>query len=165
MKILRNHFGGRPTILIGNKVINGCQDFDIANLDSVCDKYEVPQHYRDDVREANKLPETHADNMNEFLDDEDVRVLCCIAEHGNDAHRDILVKHSDVDVLWYVAKYGNDAHRDILVKHSDIQVLRCVARYGNDAHRDILVKHSDVGVLWYVARYGNDNHRRIIEKK
>ena len=156
MKVLYNHYKDKPTIIIGDRIINGCQDFTIDQLDDMCNRYEVTDKQKQQVIDVYKQHMIDGDdNIDQFLKD-DQSVHFAIAQHGNDGHRDVLVNDMDWSVRRSVALYGNDKHRDVLVNDKEWSVRRAVAQYGNDGHRDVLVNDKEDGVCISVAQYRNE---------
>lgn len=49
MHILKNHFEGKNTYIVGEWINNGCQTFLYTDLDKVCEKFNVSRAERQDV--------------------------------------------------------------------------------------------------------------------
>lgn len=49
MIIIKNHFDGNDTAIFGDVVSNGCQTFNISELDEICKKFAVPENTKREV--------------------------------------------------------------------------------------------------------------------
>lgn len=54
MIILKKHFKNKNTVIYGNTVSNGCQTFNINQLDDICKKFEVPEEIKQEVLKAHQ---------------------------------------------------------------------------------------------------------------
>ena len=154
MKVLHNHHYGKPTILIHDRIINGCQDFTIEQLDEICSQYDVPADEKQQVLDAYTGKSTE-EEINQYINDDDPSVRKAVAIYGNDKHRDQLVNDDYWGVRYAVAQYGNDKHRDQLLSDDHWRVRNAVAIYGTDQHREILMNDDYWLVRDAVAQYKN----------
>lgn len=86
MKVIRNHYHTRPTILINDRIINGCQDFTINESKKVYAFYGVSSAQRQDVADVYTGVSTD-EEIQSFINDDDWRVRLAIAMHGNEQHK------------------------------------------------------------------------------
>ena len=49
MIIIKNHFEGKDTVIYGDVVSNGCQTFNIVDLDKICKRFDVPERIKQEV--------------------------------------------------------------------------------------------------------------------
>lgn len=52
MKIFKNHFEDKATVVAGNWCMNGCQIFHKRDAQKIFDRFEVPEEMRKDVLDA-----------------------------------------------------------------------------------------------------------------
>ena len=117
MKVLRDHFENKPTILIDDWVINGCATFKMDQAQEVLDEYNVPMDIWQQVL-YNYTGVSTPEEIASFLDDKDYRVRKAIAHAGY--HLDILINDPDSRVRREVAKQGYGL--DILVNDPEYWV-------------------------------------------
>lgn len=186
MKLLLNHFRGNTTIILRNRIINAGLDFSIhEDINYIQRIYKIPQEMMDECVAMARVE--NDDNMEDFIEYNDHNViiiiarygstklrdkLLCdirfdyvrpiIAEHGNDAQREVLMLSEDHWVLCAVARHGNNKHRDYLLTLGHNGVDSTIARYGTNKHRDILVGHAYDGVRVAVAKHGTNKHRNML---
>ena len=142
MKVLRDHFDGKATILIHDRIINGCEDFTLAEADVVLRENDVPADVWQQVLDVYTGVSTDAE-IDGFVNDKDRDVRLAIAQYGNNDHRSLLVKDASPTVRLTVAQYGNNDHRSALLGDNDWFVRRTVTEYGNDDHRSALLNNND----------------------
>ena len=171
MKVIDNHFEGKPTLFINGLIINGCQTFTLEEADEVFKEFEVPLKMQQDVN-SNYVPEGYEytqEELNVLARHVDVTVRSELAKQGYGL--DILVHDEDWKVRVAVAKQGYGL--DILVHDENWYVRSIIARQGYGL--DILVNDEACDVRLEVARQGygldilvNDEYamvRRIAERK
>jgi uncharacterized protein YcgL (UPF0745 family) len=147
MIIIKNHFDGKYTYIIGKLIINGCQSITIDKLEEVCKKFKVPENMKKEVMELYyKNGET--ENWDELAKHEDIKVRAAVAKQGYCL--DILVNDECWVIRKEVAKQGYGL--DILVNDENYQVRLAVAKQGFGL--DKLVNDIDSLVRLEVARQG-----------
>lgn len=149
MKVLENHFGGKVTVLIHDRVINGCQDFHISKLDEVCSDFDVPQHMIDDVRNAYMGVSTESEQM-QFVHHPQMQVRIVLARYGCDSALEILKDDDEWQVCREVARRGYALEE--MKSARQITIRREVVRHGYAL--DELKRDGSVSVRVEVARQG-----------
>ena len=81
MTVLRNHFNGNNTILINDRIINGCQNFTLAEAEPILAEFKVPAEVWQEVLDAYTGTSTEAEIM-QYVQDEDWRVRRAVARQG-----------------------------------------------------------------------------------
>lgn len=126
MKILKNHFDNKDTYIVGKLIKNGCQTFEIQDLDFVCFRFGVSDRIKNSCKEAyeenSKTPEDYkalATNPDIY-----VRALLVLQKQA----LDILVNDNNWRIRFDVAdiNYGLDK----LVDDPDWRVREQVANKG-----------------------------------
>ena len=142
MKVIDNHFEGKPTLFINGLIINGCQTFTLEEAPEVFKKFDVPSNVQQDVFD-NYVQEGYQHSQEEL---------------------DLLVNHKSPNVRRHVAALGYGL--DKLVHDPACKVRRYVADQGYGL--DILVHDEDWKVRAEVAYRGygldilvNDSDHRV----
>ena len=123
MYVLDNHFNGKPTILIDDYIINGCQRFKIEDAEPILKEFNVPADVWQQVLDVYTGVST-PEQIKAYLHHTDPFVRVVIADQGY--YLDILVKDKHPDVREAVANKGYGL--DILIKDPDTYV-KTVAKY------------------------------------
>ncbi len=173
MKVLRDHYDSKPTVLIDEWIINGCVKFKLENAAPILEEHNVSASQWKQVLDAytgvSSLEEIEA-----YLNDSDFRVKvaivqagyfldrlstddnwlvrlevrCALAEQGRELER--LIDDEHFTVREVVARQGYGLDR--LVSDSNWPVRRAVA--GKGYGLDILLNDSDSVVRAEVALQG-----------
>jgi hypothetical protein len=122
MKIVKNHFEGKTTYIVGKLIINGCQTFTIDKLDAVCQIFKVPEEIKNEVREL-YYENGEVENWEKLAKYKNWRIREAVAKQGHCL--DILVNDKDYFVREEVARQGYGL--DILVNDLDIDVREIAA--------------------------------------
>ena len=125
MKILKNHFQDKDTIIVGKLIKNGCQTFTIEQLDEVCEKFDVPHDVKQSCLEA-YTNNAEAEDFDELVQHPDWEVRSLVANQGHGLER--LVNDEDWCVRAAVANQGYGLDR--LVNDEDWHVRATVAKQG-----------------------------------
>ena len=142
MKILRDHFDGKPTIFVNDRIINGCQDFTIDQLDSICGKYKVSSEMKQDVLDNYTGALSTEEDILSFIKDTNVIVRMAVANQGFGL--DTLINDESWEVRMAVANQGFGL--DVLVNDKGGYVRKAVANQGFGL--DILINDE----VWMVRR-------------
>ena len=171
MKIIKDHFEGNITYIHGDMVLNGCQFFNIKDLDKVCKKHEVPDTLKQEVidlynsKDALSLEEVlkldrleivqfdYKELLGILVRDKDWSVRKEVAKHNHKYLLNILVKDEHWWVREEVARHGYKDLLDILVNDKDWCVREEVARHDYKDLLDILVNDEDGSVREEVAKH------------
>ena len=137
MKVILNHFNNKTTLILHNRIINGCQDFHVNDADAVRRMYDVPQKMMDECVAMARIE--NDGNMGDFVEHDGMKVRCAVAKHGLKEHLDVLVADPDLDVRCAVAKRGLKEHLDVLVADPHWEIRYAVANHGLKEHLDVLV--------------------------
>ena len=136
MKVLRNHFNGNPTILIEDRIINGCQNFTIDEAPGILEKYDVPPDVWQKVLDVYTGVSSEEEILG-FVKDPDPLVRAAVAEYGYGL--DVLVNDQNLLVRMAVARQGYGL--DVLVTDPDWRVRVAVAERGYGL--DVLINDPD----------------------
>ena len=166
-----NHFDEKDTIIVGDYVINGCQNFHISKLDEVCEEFNVPNEMKKQVIEQHS--KMTCENLEEHAKHQNIDVRKSVARQGYAL--DILINDEDYCVRYAVAEQGYGL--DVLINDYHYVVRKFIAEQGYGL--DKLINDEDWYVRYAVAEQGygldkliNDEHylvrnitkRMMIEK-
>lgn len=90
MQVLHNHFLDKPTILIHDRIINGCVDCTIDELDEVAKEHEVPSSFIEEVKSVYTGVST-PEQVQLFANSSVWQVREAVARHGTDEQRQELI--------------------------------------------------------------------------
>jgi uncharacterized protein YcgL (UPF0745 family) len=124
MKVLRNHFKGKPIIFIGDNVIYDGMIFDSTNLDKLFEMFDIPSLVEQDI--INNIGFFSANKIRQFAYDDDEEVRFAIAKCG--FALDILVNDKEWFIREAVANHGYGLN--ILINDESPYVRAAVARQG-----------------------------------
>ena len=125
MKVLRDHFDGNATILINDRIINGCQNFTMEEADKILKRYNVPDIIWQQVLDSYTGVSTEEEIL-AFVEDSDWRVRLAVANQGYGLEK--LVDDSNWVVRLIVAEQGYGLEK--LVDDPHWKVRRAVANQG-----------------------------------
>ena len=154
MKIIKDHFEGKTTYIHKDMVLNGCQLFNIKDLDKVCNGYEVPDTIKGEVLELYKSKDELP--LEEVLKLDHVE----IAKFGYKELLDILVNDEHWWTRKWVAVHNYKDILEVLVKDKHWWVREEVAKHNYKDLLDILVKDESWWVRTEVARH---NYKDLLD--
>ena len=156
---LHNHFEYKPTYIVGNYIINGCQTFHINEIDKVCKEFYVPDRMKNQVLNLHsKIDQSKIESdLKKMIE------LCVKKRRFNDVDRNVriaiakqkialdqLVNDYDHHVRCAVAEHGYGL--DVLINDEE-WLVRCTVA-NQDYGLDVLVNDDDWTVRCVVANQG-----------
>lgn len=126
MIVIENHYEGKPTILVNDRIINGCQDFTLEEADDILEFYDVSEEEWDEVLFA--LAHEKHRPMIDFLNHPSEEVREVLAKYGSDTIRDDLMKDPSALVRSVLAKTGTEDQKEVLSKDYSPFIRHCVAK-------------------------------------
>lgn len=160
MKVLKDHYEGKPTILINDRIINGCQDFTMTEAGLVLRKYSVPAYTWHEVITAYTGVSTELEMM-PFINSTCPYIISALVKHGTEYVRDIMMRSADDVARKHVAIYGSEKQRGELINDDNYVVRMMVARHtDSEEHRRLLAKDDNYVVRANVVRCTNSTEIR-----
>lgn len=134
--ILKNHFSGKDTTIVGDVINNGCQTFHIDEIDEVCNKFKVSDKQKQQAIDAHSTINSH--DFTDLFNSNCCTIISCLLHQG---------VHSDQMIVCKLGELPNPVEKR---KFDEVRVA--VARYGYDL--DTLVHDECADVRYQVAQHG-----------
>lgn len=156
--ILKKHFGGNDTTIVGDVINNGCQTFHIDKINEVCIKFNVSDKQKQQVIDAHNTINSH--DFTDLFKSNRCSIIRCLLHQGLFSDQMITRTFGELpnpaekrnfdEVRVAVARYGYNL--DAFV-HDECADVRCqVAKQGYGL--DTLVNDPSIFVRVEVAKQG-----------
>lgn len=179
MIVIPIHHDGNPTIITGSRIINGCEDFDVTELETKCVDYAVNSYHCMTAMSAVGVEQAGGGRpLAEFMNHPHCAVRATVAKYATDEQR---AQMEATEIHWGVlgelARYGTDALREKMLDGFDAveaeeednedmagnwRTREVIAQYGSDKLRTRLLTAVNIHVRSAVAEFGTDEHRALL---
>lgn len=134
--MLKKHFDGKDTTIVGDVINNGCQTFHIDEINEVCIKFNVSDKQKQQAIDAHSTINSH--DFTDLLNSNCFTIISCLLHQG---------VHSDQMITRTFGELSNPVEKR---KFDEVRVA--VARYGYNL--DVFVHDDCADVRYQVARHG-----------